>query len=90
MIGHRSFVIANDRCILASFQIISIWAINFEPKNADYYGNGGFARNNLRDSKGAIADFDWAIQINPKSAIFYDNRGVSVLIRETCKVRSPI
>jgi tetratricopeptide (TPR) repeat protein len=46
-------------------------------KGGEYYSynNRGYAKSNLGDKKGAMADYDIAIRINPQDAEAYGNRG---------------
>lgn len=49
-------------------------AISFEP-NAKLYGARGWAKFNLKDFNGALADFNQQIALDPTNPIAYYNRG---------------
>ena len=46
-------------------------------QSAEEFFNRGNAKYNLKDYKGAIADFTKAIELNPDDATAYNNRGYS-------------
>ena len=46
-------------------------------QSAEAYFNRAYAKHDLGDKKGAIADYNQAIAINPQDAIAYNNRGVA-------------
>ncbi len=50
-------------------------AINLDSKYTKAYYNRGWAKNELQDHLGAIADFDKAIKLDPKYTKAYYNRG---------------
>ena len=52
-------------------------AIQINPQFFEAYGNRGFSKDKIGDSRGAIADYTKAIKINPKDEIAYSNRGLT-------------
>jgi len=53
-------------------------SIKPDPNPADTYYKQGLKRQQSRDYKGAIAEYNQAIQINPTNADFYFSRGLAL------------
>ena len=51
--------------------------IELNRKNANVYGEQGFAKVEIGDYKGAISDFDKAIKLDPNRAAAYGSRGIA-------------
>jgi tetratricopeptide (TPR) repeat protein len=50
-------------------------AIKLSPKDAQHWGNRGYAWRNKKDLPKALADLNEAIRLDPKSATWFTNRG---------------
>jgi len=46
-------------------------------QTAESYNESGLEKNELKDYKGAIADYTKAIELDPEDASAYNNRGIS-------------
>lgn len=51
------------------------WAIHFNPRDWEAYGNRGLAYDKTGDLQAAIRDYSKAIELNPNEPRFYTNRG---------------
>jgi tetratricopeptide (TPR) repeat protein len=51
-------------------------AIELNPKDADYYVNRALAKQNIRDSVGALNDYQSALKINPQHTLALHNLAV--------------
>ena len=52
-------------------------AITLNPNYAEAYCNSGVLKTTLKDSEGAIKDFNKALKIDPDFAIVYNNRALA-------------
>jgi len=68
MVKHIAF-------LLLCFSIACFNTVNAQ--TADDYINRGIAKNDLKDYRGAIQDYNKAIEINPKIAQVYYFRGLA-------------
>ena len=53
--------------------------IKLEPNNPNHYNNRGLAKNNLKQYKDAITDFDYTIKLDSRYAFAYNNKAFSLL-----------